>query len=74
MKYFELVTGSVTSFCITKFRKSLLQLENSEPHKFVILGKSQPEWNTTMRIYWEKKELKLKTMEMILFDFLKFSI
>ena len=42
MKYFELVTGSVTSFCITNFRKSLLQLENSEPHKFVILGKSQP--------------------------------
>ena len=36
MKFFnfELVAQSVTSFCATRFRNSILQLKNSEPHIF----------------------------------------
>ena len=31
IKMFELVTKSVTSFCVTRFCDSILYLENSEP-------------------------------------------
>ena len=34
-KMFELVTQSVTSFCVTRFRNSILQLENSESLYFI---------------------------------------
>ena len=31
MKNFELVSTNVTSFCVTRFRNSILYLKNSEP-------------------------------------------